>query len=286
MAQNIFSKPGNLVERLPYALCGPLSLGMVLFLLFLLPKAPLQAQDHDLVELYRSALLKEQGERLLTNGWRLRPLHPEPLASPGLDSVRALLQPSADELEQSASSEPAFELADHRVIRRGEQRWFERRFQDTRWAYMGREELTPIDTMLTRDLRARMEERFGPPTKTLADEAHSRNQLRDEYVQFEYWIVVNDTIPVKVMDVNGPFDRGIVFTADAQHRERLSDIRRALLRPLVSETERAPYVDYHFEQEERAWYQTGFDGDTFFLRRIPWSRLVPGQRPRLEGLAR
>lgn len=283
-----FRAADSVSEEGPEAARRLLPAGIGLLLLFLLLEAPLalRAQDSDLIDMYRSARLKEQADHLLTNGWRPRPLFPELLSSPGIDSVRALLQRLSDESEEAGSAEPAFELAGHRAIRRGEQGWFERRFEDTRWAYLGGEELTPIDTMLTRDLRARLEARFGPPTKTLADVAHRRNQLREEYVQFEYWLVVNDTIPVRVMDVNGPFDRGIVFSGDARHRGRLSAIRRALLGPLITEGERAPYVDYYFEREEQVWYRTGFDGDTFFLTRIPWSALVPGRRPRLEDLAR
>jgi hypothetical protein len=141
--------------------------------------------------------------------------------------------------------------------------------------------LTEIDTTRTLDLRSRLEARFGPPTITLADYDSVQGMTVEDVVQFEYWLVVNDSIPVLVIDVNGPLGRGVVVATTAELRDKLDSIRYGLLQPLFDRPRRAPFVDYYLQADTRVWFVSGFDGASFFHRRIDRPNLKLG-RPRLE----
>ncbi|MCB0718923.1 MAG: hypothetical protein KDD65_10795 [Bacteroidetes bacterium] len=155
--------------------------------------------------------------------------------------------------------------------------WFQNRFAIQQWAYEGSNRLTPIDTMYTRELRSRLEAHFGSPTQTLADQGLLYKLKLDEYVQFEYWFVINDTIPLVVMDVNGPFERGVVVATDESHREILNRVKDAFLNRLVLDPRRKAYADYYFENELGSWFLTGFDGNRYFLNVVDPRRVPPGR---------
>jgi hypothetical protein len=100
-------------------------------------------------------------------------------------------------------------------------------------------------------------------------------------VQFAYWFVVNDSIPVRVTDERGPTGRGLIVSTDRAYRDRLVALRAALLDPLRRE-ESAPYVDYYYDDATRRWYRVGYDGRSFFRERISRFDILPGRRPRLD----
>jgi hypothetical protein len=167
-------------------------------------------------------------------------------------------------------------------VRHLERGWFQERFADVAWAFLGdTAERTFLDTTRTPALRARLQARFGPPTQTLADAP--LDEPPTDQAQFEYWFVVNDSIPVRVMDVLGPKGRGLIVAADRASRERLRALRDTLLAPL-RRAETAPHVDYYYDERRERWYRTGFDGQSFFLTPIRRGDIVPGRRPRLDAV--
>ncbi len=195
---------------------------------------------------------------------------------------------ASDSLRPSSAStvtdEPPeeFPVASVRSLRKLERGWFRDTFGDTRWSFLGAGRyMTPLDTTRTRELRARLQARFGDPTQTLGD--FDLRKPRGEYVQFEYWLVVNDSIPVVVTDANGALDRGLIVSVPAEHRDNLRVLRHAVLAPMMEERELQPYVDYYFETETRRWYRTGYDGDSYFLDRVYRYEMTPGRRPRLDA---
>ncbi len=157
--------------------------------------------------------------------------------------------------------------------------WYQQEYGSTLWAFLGSNELTPLDTTWTRDLRARLEARFGMPTQTLADLKTTQNLRREEYIQFEYWFVLNDSIPLMVMDVNGPFERGVVVATDHRYRETLFELRQAFLMQLMEGDLRKPYLDYYYHYDAQAWYRTGYDGRRYFTQRIARPNLERGRPP-------
>ena len=240
----------------------------------------------DLIERYRTARNQVLTRRLIDEGRRgVTVLSPVRIPTPS-DSLRA--DPGRQKQASADSDAASFSVQSVHALRRLERGWFQEKFADTEWSFLGSGRyFTIFDTTRTRELRARLQAQFGAPTQVLADfnltgsTSRFGNKAPDDLVQFEYWFVVNDSIPVKVMDAGGPRDRGLIIATDARLRDRLFALRQALLKPLRTDR-RAPYVDYWQEDETRRWYRTGFDGARFFLERIPRWKLEPG-RPEIDS---
>lgn len=231
------------------------------------------ATGQSLVELYRTARFEAQAARFL-EGYRAAALPVERLDLP-TDSLREWVEvvvPRNEPVE--TEPEPLITVRKWELIPKLARSWFEKEFKEVRWAYVGSNEITDLDTTFTRELRARLQAEFGAPTQTIADLEQVDKMSHAEYVQFEYWFVLNDSIPLVVMDVNGPFERGLVVASDNAYTDYLPDIKKAFLGVLTRSDERAAYVDYYYLPEQRMWFLSGYDGERFYLERI--------QRPDLK----
>lgn len=243
---------------------------VLLGLLFTVQGVVLQAYAQDLIDMYQSARLEAQAaEMARTHGMQLEPLAVERIPAPH-DSLFVTEQEPVAVVEAKSVEEPPnpYAGAEWRIVRRLMRGGFEREFANIRWAYMGSSEWSPLDTTMTRELRARLQARFGNPTRTILEVMRDEGQRIDEYLQFEYWFVLNDSIPVIAMDAAGPFDRGLVIASDERYRRQLSDIRSALGAELLKEAEPAVYSDYYYDSEQRTWYLTGFDGRRYYTQRV------------------
>lgn len=250
------------------------------------------ASETDLGQLYRQARIEALAEQRAGDAPGIAPLPPERLHTPRLDSLRAWLRPEAAREEGEAvepAPEPLPRIRERRVVRRLERAAFKKRFHDVRWAYLGANSRATLDTMQTRVLRARLQAHFGHPTRTVVDADTLEGRPASDYVQFEYWFVLNDgqdtpgeAVPLKIIDTGGPFDRGVVFAAPARFQDRLQELRAAFFEPVLGLSLRASYVDYYFHPETATWYRTGFDGRRFFVRPVDRRDITPGRRPTLE----
>ena len=240
--------------------------------------------DRYMAEQYRAhamEIIERNGRTIEPRPVRRLPTAADSLLPEGQDD-RPARATAREEANPEANPREAFSIDDRRVVRRLERSWFESAFEDVHWSFLGAtSERQMMDTTYTRELRARLEAQFGAPTQTLAD--RDLGESLDEYVQFEYWIVANDSIPIKIMDPHGPFDRGLVTVTDAEYRDSLRELRRAVLAPIIESEERAPYVDYYFDIESDQWYRTGFDGETYFREAIRRSEITEGRRPQLDS---
>ncbi len=240
------------------------------------------ADTLNLIERYRTARIQALARQALRRGWTARALPPD---SVSVRRPEVLQGPEAEESRTDDDASPRFPIDDVRTVRRLERGWFEEEYGGTDWSFLGAStHLTLFDTTYTRELRARLQAQFGDPTQTLADRPDTS---RIGEAQFEYWFVVNDSIPVRVTDANGPRDRGLIVATESRLRDRLPALRAALLRPL-RQPERTPYVDYYYDTTDdgmRRWYRAGFDGRSYFLDRIPRSDIVTGRRPSVEPAA-
>ncbi len=256
-------------------------------LLMLMVAVPVQGQDlplvsrYDVGKVYREARMKMQFDKILsTINVRVAPRPVEHVPSPSdtVGSWIASLAPYYEPPKQERKLTRKVEM--WQLVKRIERRQYAAQFDRVKWAYMGNNYITPIDTTHTRIIRAYMQARFGSPTKTLVELDFSRNLRREEYIQFEYWFILNDSIPMIVMDANGPFDRGVVVACDHRYRSILYNLRQSFLGALMRKEEPAPYVDYYYNYPARRWYRTGFDGRQFFTDPIGQPNLVRG-RPQL-----
>jgi hypothetical protein len=239
------------------------------------------ARAQDLVDRFRRArIMRVAQESFDRQAYYLKPAPPVHLPTRGdtLAAWIASLQPEADVPEPIAPPPPLpFEVETLRLYGKLERVSFLSQYGQTRWAFMQGWRRTEIDTTKTTDIRARLEARFGVPTLTVAELDSVQTRTEEEIIQFEYWLVLNDSIPVMVLDVNGPLERGVVVATDARWRAELDAIRYALLGRLFEEPVRAPYVDYFYQAATSTWYATGFDGATFFHRRIDRPNLKLGR---------
>ena len=256
--------------------------GVLVGVLFLMSLAgPVQAQ-RELITLYETARLQAMSEQALREVDYLLPARPP---------VQLKLPPGAlqwDRSRQPESPQPSAEEAPPplvvdrwRSIAKLERGWFRKTFRETKWTYRGANELTTLDTMLTRELRARLEDRFGAPMQTLGDLSAERFEELDQYVQFRYGLLLNSSIPLVALDVNGPLGRGLVLATDRRYADQFDAIQKALARELTEAAEPAPYVDYYYDARTSQWYRTGFDGARYFMNPIDDPALYLG-RPRLK----
>ena len=255
-------------------------LGVVLTFTAALPHT---SQAQSLIDMYRSARFQAQAERILADGrGRIIPLPVEPVPYVS-DSIRAKIEKLLREktpVEPEPQRNP-LQISEWRLIPKLGRSWFENNFGSQGWSFMGNGTMTRLDTTFTREIRARLESEFGSPTQTIADLEDFDDRPIGDYIQFEYWFVLNDTIGMRVMDVNGPLERGVVVATEQKYRKLLPELREKLEARLTGRVKRSPYVDYYFLPDQRMWFVTGFDGRRFFMNRIAKPNLRLG-RPVLE----
>ncbi|MEL6611607.1 MAG: hypothetical protein AAFQ53_05905, partial [Bacteroidota bacterium] len=136
------------------------------------------------------------------------------------------------------------------------------------------------DTMQTLELRGRLTQLFGTPTRNAAAAAQER-YAGSEYVQFEYWMVVNDTIPLLILDTEGPFGRGLLIAGESEQIDLMPTVKADLERRLLAAPPTVPFVDYYHDYERKAWFKTGYDGEAFFteaIRTPRWARNFVGEK--------
>ena len=120
-----------------------------------------------------------------------------------------------------------------------------------------------LDTTATPVIRGRLQNVFGRPTRN-ADALRQVGYTGNEFVQFEYWFVVNDSIPVLLLDLDGPFGRGLLLAGSEEFADALPDLKADLSRQLFAAPGPDPFVDYYHSFERESWYRTGFNGTEFF----------------------
>lgn len=175
--------------------------------------------------------------------------------------------------DTTTSSPPVLdEIVWEKVPPTGQERFLER-FREALWTNEGMR-YSALDTTATPELRARLNDRFGAPTRTaVARGVEGFEGSLD--VQFEYWFVVNDSIPFVALDVDGPFGKGLVLAGDLDDEPVLGQLKRDLTETLMARPRLMPYVDYYRHRERGQWYRVGYDGERFFvveIERPRWAR--------------
>lgn len=167
-----------------------------------------------------------------------------------------------------------------RKVAPDEQGDFVDRYRESYWQAATPRSGIAIDTMGTPEVRGRLQAAFGSPTRN-ADAQRRYGYGGSEFVQFEYWFIVNDSIPVLALDLDGPFGRGLLVAGDERHSPILDDIKRDLSRQLLTEQYPDPWVDYYHSYDRQAWYRTGYNGtETFTVQVRPprWSGRADADR--------
>ena len=252
-----------------------LFLSSFLILFFLLPLAA-TAQTSDVVDLLvqqrTEVRIAELLEELGGKAFPRPPGHPGAMTLYRLWAERNLARRKAIADSQAAEEERAAARANAlgaepirwRKIAAEDQGEFLDRYREVFWQSIGTP--NPQDTLATSHFRARLNGLFGAPTRNAAA-MEQEEYAGSEFVQFEYWLIANDSIPILVLDIDGPFGRGLLVAADEAYTDDYAAIKDDLFEKMFK-SEPTPYADYYHSRERSQWYRTGFDGTEYFIREV------------------
>ncbi len=222
--------------------------------------------SQSVVDIYQRQYYRQQALSLIRQSGERAVPRPAALLPTSADSLlRAVTRPEPVSVQPEA---PAIVLRHVQRIPKLGRVVFERQFEGEDWVFLGSGRISPVDTMMTRELRARLQAQFGKPTRVMVDDDAAALAADGDIFQFEYWFILNQEIPLVLTDVNGPFERGIAASTSSRFGDRLLEIRDLLLMPLLDSNRKASFVDYYYDDEIVQWYLTGFDGEAFFLRPV------------------
>ncbi|MDR9446804.1 MAG: hypothetical protein RI519_03605 [Balneolaceae bacterium] len=141
---------------------------------------------------------------------------------------------------------------------------FEKRFADTKWTGQGLYQTATIDRIPTIELRARLQAQFGDPTVTLGDLWGTPTYRPGKAIQFEYWFIIDGEIPMMILDLDGPFENGLVYVGASRFVDRNPEIKRTLDKLLMKEVKQlGEYQDVFFSPEREQWYFVSYQNGEF-----------------------
>jgi hypothetical protein len=149
-----------------------------------------------------------------------------------------------------------------RKVEFSERAAFEQRFSSINWTGQGLYNPTTIDRIPTIEIRSRLQAVFGEPTQTIKDLINN-NFRPGKAIQFEYWFIIDGEMPLMILDLDGPFENGLVYVGASRYIDLMPQVKRTLNRMLMGdEGTPAEYSDYYFSPERDQWYLVQFvDGE-------------------------
>ncbi|MDR8393288.1 hypothetical protein NC796_19190 [Aliifodinibius sp. S!AR15-10] len=145
---------------------------------------------------------------------------------------------------------------------------FMQRFSEIKWTGQGLYQETQIDRKKTDEVRARLQARYGDPTQTLEDLINEENFRPGKAIQFEYWFTVDDSIPMMVLDIDGPFGQGLVYGGASQYIDLMPQIKRTLSQKLMSVDNLGEFQDYFYSPEREQWFNVRYQNGELTTREI------------------
>lgn len=143
---------------------------------------------------------------------------------------------------------------------------FEKRFSKIKWTGQGFNH-NKLDRMPAIEIRARLQSAYGDPTKTIETVMDGGKFRAGKAIQFEYWFVVNGTIPMMVLDMDGPFANGLVYVGASRYIDLMPEVKRTLTRT-VTEAEPKEYSDFFYSPERKQWYKVSYKNGTYTKQEI------------------
>ena len=145
--------------------------------------------------------------------------------------------------------------------------WFDQRFSFVNWTGQGLNQQTPIDPMQTTEIRSLLQAEFGEPTLKIEDMLKNSNFRLGQAIQFEYRFVVNDSIPLIILDVFGPFGRGLSYSGASRYIDLMPQIKRTLAQKLTSR-DPAEFKDYYYSADKEKWYEVTYTNGKYSYEAI------------------
>jgi len=150
-----------------------------------------------------------------------------------------------------------------RKVEKSERAQFQHRFAEINWTGQGLYNPTTIDRIPTIELRSRLQAVFGNPTQTIADLIVMNNFRPGKAIQFEYWFIIDNEMPMMILDLDGPFADGLVYVGASRFIDRMPQVKRTLNRMLMGDDgDPVEFSDYFFSPERDQWYLVQYkDGE-------------------------
>jgi len=157
-----------------------------------------------------------------------------------------------------------------RKVTKDEREDFTARFGSIKWTGAGLYEKAPIDYIPTMELRARLQKAFGNPTQRLEDLIDKIDFRPGECIEFEYWFIVNDSIPMMILDVDGPFDNGLTYGGASRFIDLMPEVKRTFSKTLLEVNELADFDDFFYspEDDRLSWYRVAYKNGEFLNKKI------------------
>lgn len=156
-----------------------------------------------------------------------------------------------------------FEEPEIEKVSQDRQSWFNNEFDEINWTGQGFFDDTEIDGRQTNEIRARLQGVYGDPTKTIEDLIKLEDFRPAQAIQFEYWFVVDDSIPMMILDIDGPFGRGLVYAGASKYIDLMPQIKRAFSKEIMGLNDLPDYQDYYYSPERRKWYDVTFEDGNY-----------------------
>jgi hypothetical protein len=138
-----------------------------------------------------------------------------------------------------------------RKIEKSELPAFFRKYNTNNLTGRGLQNNEIIDNIPTMEVRARMQAVFGSPTKNVIDMMSEADFRPAKYIQFEYWFEINDSIPMVILDPNGPFSNGLTYGGLPRFVDLMPEIKRELSKKLMGTQTLGEYTDFYYALDER-----------------------------------
>lgn len=133
------------------------------------------------------------------------------------------------------------------------------------WTGYGLNESTTIDQIPTIELRARLQSVYGKPTKKVEQVIDEGlfGEAAGATIQFEYFFMVNDSIPFTVLDVDGPFAKGLTYGGVSKYVDLMPQIKREFSEKLMGADSLAPFKDFFYSPEDDQWFKVEYKNGSF-----------------------
>jgi len=171
----------------------------------------------------------------------------------------------------SLSSYAQFEKPEIEKVTTDRTAWFMSQFGDINWTGAGFYDDVAMDTRQTNEIRARLQKVYGDPTKTIEDLINKKSFRPAKAIQFEYWFVINDSIPMMVLDIDGPFGRGLVYAGASKYIDLMPQIKRTFSKEIMKYDREnlANYQDYYYSPERGGqWFQVKYNNGNLRTSKI------------------
>ncbi len=162
----------------------------------------------------------------------------------------------------SNSVQAQFEEPDIKKVSNEERAQFQSKFADIKWTGQGFN-YNELDRMPAIEIRAVLQGAYGNPTQTVEDIIEKDGYLRDgKSIQFEYWFIIDGKIPMMVLDLEGPFDKGLVYVGASRYVDLMPGVKRTLTKELRNASPKE-YTDYFFSPERDQWYKVSYQAGEY-----------------------